>query len=623
MKTAILLVVLAAGSLRAQGTLNIEVKQQKAAVSPTLYGLMTEEINYSYDGGLYAELIRNRTFRSDWSGILNWYLIEKGLSSARMSVDAKDGPSPSLTNSAKLEVAKADAGSPAGLLNEGYWGIAVRPNATYKGSLFARTESAALPVTIALVADQSGQVLAKTSVSVSGTWKEYKFELRSGNVAASAENHLELTVDRPASLWLQLVSLFPPTYHSRANGNRIDIMEKLAAMRPSFLRFPGGNYLEGNRIETRFDWKKMIGPLVDRPTHPTTWSYHSTDGMGLLEYLQWCEDLNMQPLLGIYAGYSLGGQVVKPGPDLDPYVQEGLEEIEYVTGGRDTKWGAARARDGHPDPFPLKYVEIGNEDNFDRQHTYDGRYAQFYKAIKAKYPNLQIIATMPVKGMTPDIVDDHYYKREQGMFEEATHYDKTDRSGPKIFVGEWATREGSPTPNFGAALGDAAFLTGLERNSDVVIMSAYAPLFVNVNPGGMQWSSDLIGYDALNSYGSPSYYTQVMFASCLGDHTVNSSASGAGERFFYSATSAPGKLCLKVVNASSKEQTISIALNGAGAGTHTAQIQTLKASSTWATNTITHPERIVPMKSTASIKGERLQHTMPGYAIQVLEIEMK
>jgi alpha-N-arabinofuranosidase len=221
------------------------------------------------------------------------------------------------------------------------------------------------------------------------------------------------------------------------------------------------------------------------------------------------------------------------------------------------------------------------------------------------------------------VVDDHYYKREQGMFDEARHYDKTDRNGPKIFVGEWATREGTPTPNMGAALGDAAFLTGLERNSDVVVMSAYAPLFVNVNPGGMQWSSDLIGYDALNSYGSPSYYTQVMFASCLGDHTLDSSASGAGERFFYSVTKSPDKVCLKLVNASSTEQAVSIALNGIGAGTHTARIDTLKANTTWATNTITHPERIVPVKSSATIKGERVQHVMPAYAIQVLQIDLK
>ena len=233
--------------MRAQSaaSLTVDVNRPKAAVSPILYGLMTEEINHSYDGGLYAELIRNRTFRSDWTGILNWFLVEKGASSATVAVDSSEGPSAALPNSARLEVARADASSPAGLLNEGYWGIAVRPNTRYIGSFFAKSKAeSALPVKIALIADTSGQVLASTSAVVTGSgWKEYKFEMQSGNVTTSSENHLELTVDRPATLWLQLVSLFPPTYHGRANGNRIDIMEKLAAMHPSFLRFPGGNYV--------------------------------------------------------------------------------------------------------------------------------------------------------------------------------------------------------------------------------------------------------------------------------------------------------------------------------------------------------------------------------------------
>ncbi|HYZ86201.1 MAG TPA: alpha-L-arabinofuranosidase C-terminal domain-containing protein [Bryobacteraceae bacterium] len=615
--------------LRAQGpaTLKIDLKTPKATVSPTLYGLMTEEINYSYDGGLYAELIRNRTFRSDWSGILNWFLIEKGAASAKLSLDSKQGPSSALTSSAKIDVTKADANSPAGLLNEGYWGIAVRPNTRYRGSFFAKSNSEpSLPVSVALVANQSGQVLAKTSVPVAGAnWKEYKFEMESGNVVASSENHIELTVDRPATLWLQLVSLFPPTYHDRPNGNRIDLMEKLAAMRPSFLRFPGGNYLEGDRIETRFDWKKTIGPLVDRPTHPTTWRYHSSDGMGLLEFLEWCEDLHMDPVLGVYAGYSLGGQVVKPGPDLEPYVQEALEEIEYVTGGNDTKWGAVRASQGHPAPFVLHYVEVGNEDQFDKAKTYDRRYAQFYKAMKAKYPKLQVIATIPVNGIVPDVIDDHYYKREQGMFEESKHYDQTDRKGPKIFVGEWATREGVPTPNLGAALGDAAFMTGLERNSDLVVMASYAPLFVNVNPGGMQWSSDLIGYDALTSYGSPSYYAQVMFSSCLGDQIATSSVAGAGDKFFYSATTSTksNKGCLKLVNGASVPQPVRIELSGIGGESHAARVNTLKGNTTWATNTINDPNRIVPVTSEATFNGDHLEQVLPPYSIQVLEVDLK
>lgn len=629
-KILLLMTVLSVSALRAQpqATLRIDVNHPKSAVSPTLYGIMTEEINYSYDGGLYAELLRNRTFRSDWTGILNWFLVEKGTAAAKMSVDEHDGPSTALPTSAKIEVSKADANNRAGLLNEGYWGIAVRPNTRYTGSFYAKSNSdGALPVRVALVADESGQTLCAATVTVAGAaWKEYKFEMRSlAAVAASQENHFELTIDRPATLWLQLASLFPPTYHDRVNGNRPDIMEKLAAMHPAFLRFPGGNYVEGSNMANRYDWKKTIGRLVDRPTHASPWNYQSTDGMGLLEFLEWCEDLHMQPLLAVFAGYTLDGRSVKPGPDLDPYVQDAVDEIEYITGGPDTKWGAVRARDGHAAPFELHYVEIGNEDSFDRNKTYDGRYAQFYKGIKAKYPNLQLIATTPVKGITPDVLDDHYYMREAGSFEGSKHYDNADRNGPKIFIGEWATREGSPTPNFGAALGDAAWMTGMERNSDLIVMSGYAPLFVNVNPGGMQWSSDLIGYDALTSYGSPSYYAQVMFSSCLGDNTPASSLTGAGDKFFYSVTASQkaNKMCLKLVNASSAPQSLDITLAGLGAGARTAHLETLKANGPWATNTIKDPKRIAPVSSTMALKGEHAAYVLPGYTIQVMQVDLK
>jgi alpha-N-arabinofuranosidase len=623
----LLLSAFAVTGARAQSAaeLKIQVNQVKSPVSPTLYGLMTEEINYSYDGGLYAELIHNRTFRGDWTGILNWYLVEQGSASVKMKRDASDGPSAALHSSLKLEVTKADAKNRAGLLNEGYWGIGVHPNTTYKGSFYAKGASGEpLAVTAALVANQTGKTLASATVSVAGAeWKQYKFELKTAQVAASAENHFELTVDRPATLWLQLVSLFPPTYRNRPNGNRIDIMEKLAAMRPTFLRFPGGNYVEGNNMPNRFDWKKTIGPLVDRPTHGSPWGYQSTDGMGLLEFLGWCEDLKMQPVLAVFAGYTLDGKAVKPGPELEPYVQDALDEIEYVTGAADTKWGALRARDGHPAPFALTYVEVGNEDFFDRARTYEGRFAQFYKAIKAKYPELQVIATMPVKETKTDVLDDHYYKNELEMFEQSKFYDKADRTGAKIFIGEWATREGSPTPNFGAALGDAAWMTGVERNSDLIVMSAYAPLFVNVSPGAMQWSTDLIGYDALTSYGSPAYYAQVLFASCVGDRTAESSLSGAGEKFFYSATASANKVCLKLVNASSAEQPLALALTGLGAGARTARVETLHAESNLATNSISDPKRVVPVKSTLPVNGERIKHTVPAYTIQVIELDRK
>jgi alpha-N-arabinofuranosidase len=451
--------------------LAIQADRQVSPVSPTLYGLMTEEINYSYDGGLYAEMVRNRTFRADWSGILYWYLVENGNSVAKMDIDKETGPSDALKTSLRLDVQKAGSGNEAGVLNVGYWGMAVRPNTEYEGSFYAKASTVDIgPVTVSLVDNQSGKAVATASVSGIGTdWKQYPFTLKTGAVATSAASHLTLTVGHEGTLWLNLVSLFPPTYKNRVNGFRIDLMEKMAAMHPTFLRFPGGNYLEGNHINERFDWKKTIGPLVDRPTHPSPWMYHSSDGMGLLEFLGWCEDLNMNPVLAVYAGYSLFGEHVNPGADLEPYVQDALDEIEYVTGGTGTKWGAIRARDGHPAPFKLTYVEIGNEEWFDKSGSYDERYAQFSKAIKAKYPDLQLIATAPVKSVKPDVIDEHYYVRATQNFHDAGHYDtpdrnapvtqrwdgghydKVDRNGPKIFVGEWATREGLPTPNMGAA----------------------------------------------------------------------------------------------------------------------------------------------------------------------------
>jgi alpha-N-arabinofuranosidase len=616
--------------------LTIHVDQPVSKVSPTLYGLMTEEINYSYDGGLYAEMVRNRTFGSDWSGLLHWILLENGNAQAHIADDKGTGPSVALNHSLKIDVAKADAENQTGVLNGGYWGMALRPETTYKGSFYAKSDSAEMgPVTVALVNNQSGKAEAKTTVTGVGTdWKQFEFTLKTGPLEASAQNHLELTVGHKGTLWLSLVSLFPPTYHDRPNGFRIDLMEKLAAMHPTFLRFPGGNYLEGDHIAERFDWKKTIGPLVDRPTHRSPWNYRSSDGMGLLEFLGWCEDLKMNPLLAVYAGYSLAQEHVKPGADLEPYVQDALDEIEYVTGGPDTKWGAERVKDGHPAPFKLTYVEIGNEDQFDHSGSYEGRYAQFYKAIKAKYPELQLIATMPIKGMRPDVIDDHYYVRAQKFFEDQTHYDNIDRTVPNIFVGEWATREGAPTPNFGAALGDAAWMTGLERNSDLVVMASYAPLLTNINPGGLQWDTDLIGYDAMRSYGSPSYYAQVLFASYLGSETPAAKLEGVGlegaglengsPRLFYSVTRdvAKKKLYLKLVNASTTARAMEIALPGAKLAAD-GKIVTLHAHSTQATNSIEHPAQVVPEESVLHGVGEKFAHTLPGLSIEVLVLDEK
>ncbi len=601
----------------------IQADHPIATVSPTLYGLMTEEINYSYDGGIYAELVRDRAIGRGFGSLTHWPIVARGDAQVNVSSDETTGPSATLTRSLRVTVSAASANAPAGVENDGYWGIPVRPHTVYTGSFYAKTDTPGIPVTVTLQNDQTGIVAASAAVTgLTGEWKQFTYTLKTGDAPVSSNNHLILTIAQPATVWFNLISLFPPTYHGRPDGNRTDIMNLLAAMQPKFLRLPGGNYLEGDHIADRFDWKKTIGPWVDRPTHPSPWRYRSSDGMGLLEFLEWCEDLKMEPVLAVYAGYSLAQDHVDPGPALEPYVQDALDEIEYVIGGADTKWGAERIKDGHPAPFPLHYVEVGNEDQFDRSHSYDGRYAQFYHAIKQRYPNLRIIATAPVKGVTPDVLDEHFYMSAQESFSQAHHYDAADRKGPKIFVGEWATREGDPTPNLEAALADAAWLTGLERNSDLIIMASYAPLFVNVNPGGMQWAPDLIGYDALTSYGSPSYWTQVMFSTHLGTEVVSSTLDHAPPRVYASVTrdDAKHKLFVKVVNATSAAQPLAIALTGATKLAPQAILTTMSGKTPNATNSIMHPYAVVPVAHQIPVAGPKFTQTFAPYSVNVLEL---
>ncbi|HEX4756646.1 MAG TPA: alpha-L-arabinofuranosidase C-terminal domain-containing protein [Terracidiphilus sp.] len=616
--------LLAPRCLTAQApSLAIQVDHPTAKVSPMLYGLMTEEINYSYDGGVYGELVRDRAVGRGFGGLSHWPMVVRGNSEVHVSLDETTGPSKALTRSLKVNVTAATEAAPAGVENDGYWGIPVRPNASYAGSFWAKCDGDGVPVTVRLVNDLTGVTAAEAKVTgLSGDWKRYSYTLKTGEVPVSSNNHLMLTMPKPATVWFDLVSLFPPTYHGRAQGNRIDIMEKLAAMHPKFLRMPGGNYLEGEHIPDRFDWKKTIGPWVDRPTHMSPWRYRSSDGMGLLEFLEWCEDLKMEPVLAVYAGYSLAQEHVDPGPALEPYVQDALDEIEYVTGSADTKWGGERVKDGHPAPFPLQYIEVGNEDEFDRSGSYDGRYSQFYKAIKERYSNLQIIATAPIKSMKPDVLDEHFYMSAEKAFSMANYYDSRDRNGPKIFVGEWATREGDPTPNLEAALSDAAFLTGLERNSDLIVMASYAPLFVNVNAGGMQWATDLIGYNALSSYGSASYWGQVMFSAHLGTDVVASTLSNAGPRLFASVTrdEKQRKLIIKVVNGSSNPQPLAIALEGAGKVASQAKLITLSGKTPNATNSITNPNAIVPVERSITVAGPKFTQSFVPYSINVLEL---
>ncbi len=508
------------GHLLAEGgEITVQVDQPGIRISPMLYGLMTEEINHSYDGGLYAEVVQNRALKDSSTAPVHWDLVKSDAAEATLSLDVNDTiPDTALSNSLELNVAKIAPGGRAGIANGGFWGIPVRPNTTYQGSLYAKGNG---PLDVDLESVDGKQVYAQAStVPLQPSWQHIFFTLKTGEIPASITNRLVLSTKQAGQFCMTQVSLFPPTYKSRPNGNRIDLMQLLAGLQPAFLRLPGGNYLEGGTIKDRFAWEKTVGPLEIRPGHQGPWGYRSSDGMGLLEFLEWCEDLHMEPVLAVYAGFSLGGEHVSPGRDLDPFVTEALEEIDYVMGDETTAGGKKRIRDGHPAPFPLHYVEIGNEDGFDRSGSYDQRFTQFQEAIKSAHPELQLIATAGVLSVVPDVMDDHYYRTSRAMAADSHHYDSYSRSGPKIFVGEWASVEGNPTPNMKAALGDAAWLTGLERNSDLVVMESYAPLLVNVNPGAAQWGTNLIGFDAMTSFGSPSYYVQKMFRENRGDRAL-------------------------------------------------------------------------------------------------------
>jgi alpha-N-arabinofuranosidase len=667
--------------------LRIDAGKVTGKVSPMLYGLMTEEINFAYEGGLYGELIRNRSFKADAvvprvtpeTYVAGKYLpvtfkpdtqprFWTVVGSASLLLDTNNPLNEFLNVSLKLDASSASAASPAGVANGGYWGIPVKPKTTYSLSFFAKAAAGFNgPVTVSIESADGKTTFASAQISgLTAKWKKFETKLKTGNIPASKENVFKLTTKSPGTLWLQNVSLFPPTYKNRANGNRADIMELLAAMKPKFLRFPGGNYLEGNAFNERFNWKETIGPIEQRPGHPSPWGYWSTDGFGLLEFAEWCEDLDMEPLLGVFAGYCLGrGGVIGAGPQLEPYVQEALEEIEYLIGdAKTTKWGAQRAKDGHPKPFKMQYVEVGNEDWFDRsgpdrKGTYDGRFAQFYDAIKQKYPQLKVISStgyeqppdLWVKSRTPDLVDEHFYRSMEEMMAQAFRYDSYGRTnGPQIFCGEWATRVGSPTPNMSGALGDAAWMTCMERNSDIVLLSCYAPLFVNVSQltgqgRSMQWASDLIGYDALSSYASPAYYAQKLFSTMHGDEILatdsqnipmrawqrqgrRGSAPAAAQQIrevFFDATrdGKSGIIYLKVVNTAASARQITIQVGGAPKIKPEGELVSLAASALDDTNSLEQPQKIAPRTEKVGGLGADFTREFPAYSITVLKLKTK
>jgi alpha-L-arabinofuranosidase len=603
------------------------------------------------EGGLYAELVRNRAFTESYqpgSGAGNgpvpyWSLVTAGGAAGTFTVDTTTPLNEAITRSARLHVDALPAGSQLGAANVGFYGVSVTPSTSYKGSFFAKAGTVWGGVVRVSLAKPDGTILASTNVrnAIGTGWQKSTFTLRTpAGIAPSTDNRvvIELLGCGGAScatltgqdVWLSQVSVFPPTYRNRPNGARRDIATKLADLNLGLFRVPGGNYLEGNTLATRFDWKKTLGPVEGRSGHQNTaWGYWSTDGFGILEYLQLAEDIGAQPLLAVFAGYTLNGQHVTE-DQYEPYITDALDEIEYAIGDASTVWGARRIADGHPAPFDLHYVEVGNEDWFDSSGSYAWRFTRMYDAIKARYPQLRVISTTggyqggaassTSPGTTPDLWDDHYYNPPSWFVDNATRYDRADRGAAQVLIGEYGGIDGSPTGTLRAAIGEAAFLTGVERNSDIVIGSMYAPVIAHVNQAN--WPTNLIGIDAATSFGSPSYWVQHMFSNNLGQQVVGSRVVGSGGLTQVVTRTVSGgrtTFFVKIVNPTAQIQSARLSFVDIGSIDGTGTLTQLTGDPS-ATNTLANPTAVVPQTRQVTGLGLASRLSIPANSVTVLRV---
>lgn len=528
---------------QAQVTIDIDAQQRGPKVSPMLYGIFYEDINHAADGGIYAELIRNRSFEdgphygapADMQG-WSTYAAAPSQLTARLIQPTKKTP---LLNSVQhnalaLDI-KASPTMPVCLVNEGFWGINAVRGRCYRLSFWAKTLKYQGTVKATLCSKDGSQLYAETVVSQfpavkAQGWTKYEATLTANDNDPQAQ--FALVFDGVGQVQIDMVSLFPPTFKNHENGMRPDLANMLWQLHPKFMRFPGGCFVEGQESpDNAFRWERTIGPIEEREGHwNVNWGYRTSDGLGYHEYLQLAEDLGAKPLYVVNVGIWHGGMT--PYDSIQPWIDECMNALEYANGPVTSKYGAMRARNGHPEPFGIEYLEIGNENNQpdprqQSDHYYE-RYEQFYKAIRSKYPEMKIIGNVVAWGddnpkwnskLSVDLLDEHYY-RSPDWFAAAFHkYDSYDRQGPKVYVGEYAVTNGyGKLGNMNAALGEAVYMMGMENNSDVVELASYAPIFVNENDA--RWRPDMIRFSSSRVMGTPSYYVQQLMPQHLGSQVV-------------------------------------------------------------------------------------------------------
>lgn len=503
---AVAFMAIAVAASAQSAKISVDVAHAGHPISPMLWGIFFEDINLSADGGIYPELVRNRSFE-DAERPEFWNFSGDGTMAVKFSGSLNG------RNRHYLEIR---SGGSFTLRNDGYWGMNIVGGLSYTFKAAFRAENFSSVLTVKIVG-ADGAVLASGKVSVLPQWAYQSLHLTAS--ATDPKAHLEISGTGNGALCLDMVSLMPEQTWKN-HGLRADLAESLHALHPAFMRFPGGNWIEGDDIAHMYHWKDTVGDIDIRKPLWNTWGYNTTQGLGYHEYLQLCEDLGCEPVFGINCGMALNGHSI-PLNDMDACAQDALDAVEYANGPTNSLWGSRRAQAGHPAPFHLKYMEIGNENG---GPDYVARWPLMVNAVRARYPDIQFIMTTDLRGRSnpetprPDIIDEHYYESPESFMRRADQYDNYNRRGPKIFIGEYAVTQNAGKGNLRAALGEAAFMTGMERNSDIVKMASYAPLFVNLNHRA--WNPDLINFDSSRWYGIPSYYVQKMFSKNRGDVTL-------------------------------------------------------------------------------------------------------
>lgn len=643
------LVNLGIGSLAAQpGNVPhefvIDVQKAGSAIQKDMYGVFFEDINFGADGGLYAELIKNRSFEfenpfSGWTPFGN------------VTLQTKNPCFDKNPNYVRLSYNKELTGT--GLDNEGFKGIGVKAGEKYDFSLYARTVSAASPIVLRIeLVDSNHNLFEAKRIEIDGkNWKKYEVALTPEKTEAKAR--LRITMETKGSVDLEHISLFPQkTFKNRKNGLREDLAQALKDLNPGVFRFPGGCIVEGTNLATRYQWKNTIGPVENRPININRWNYtfahkkfpdyYQSYGLGFYEYFLLSEDLGAEPLPVLHCGLSCQYENDDPNENcpvdkLQPYIDDALDLIEFANGPVTSKWGKIRAEMGHPESFNLKYIAIGNEQ---WAEVYVERLEPFVKQIRAKYPEILIVGGSgpqaegeqfeylwpEMKRMNVDLVDEHYYRTPEWFLQSAKRYDSYDRNGPKVFAGEYACHPNNRENSFLTALCEAAFMTGLERNADIVHLATYAPLFAHVD--AWQWRPDLIWFDNLSVVKTPNYYVQQLYGKNPGTHVLPLSMDNepvAGQKDLY-ATAAldrnTNELIIKVANTGMQHKRIKMNLKGLSAGKHKATLTLLHDYDLEAKNTIACPERVKPQESVLEVETPEWNVTLRPFSFSVYRIAL-